>query len=1194
MKAISLLLILSILCPIVTHAQSDNPWSPKSEQFFAAEKHQRRIIPNNYKTHHLNFSQIKSILSEAPLWQTDESNNKTVTLSLPMPDGTFQSFSIVEAPVMHPDLAKKYPSIKTYAGYGLDDPTAYLRFDLTPQGFHAMILTGNGSDIFIDPYSTADLEHYITYYKSEAGKTSDWQCGTEHNSKPEELPTTNSLEKAGDCKLRTYSLALACTGEYATYHGGTVTTALAAMNTTMARVNGVFEKDLSVTLQLVANNDLLVFTNATTDPYSNTNGSAMLAENQTKCDAVIGNANYDIGHVFSTGGGGVAYVKAVCNVAVKAGGVTGSSAPIGDNFDIDYVCHEMGHQFGANHTQNNNCNRNAATAVETGSGSTIMSYAGVCAPNVQAHSDAYFHSVSLGEIAAHVTGTGNACATSTIINNAPTAAAGLDYVVPKSTAFVLTGTGTDPDPGTSLTYCWEQMDNQVSTQAPVAGNTAGPSFRSYAPVASPLRYFPNLTAIIAGTTPTWEVLPSVGRTMNFRLTVRDNKPGGGCTKEDNMIVTVDGVSGPFLVTAPNTAVSFAGGSTQTVNWNVAGTTAAPVSAANVDILLSTDGGLTYPVTLAAATPNDGTQAVTIPNTASTTARIMVKGSGNIFFDISNANFTITAGANPPVSVTLTSQNVGCFGSSNGSITANATGGNGTYTYAWSTGGTIQYIANLAVGTYSVTVTSDGNSSTASATITQPTAVSLAVSGVNPSSGNNGTATAAATGGTSPYAYAWSNGGTTATISGLGAGTYTATVTDSKGCTKTGSVTLTAVAPPPASGLKFEYGTLTSVNNQWQTVTLQNSYASMVVVASLVYPNNTGASLVTRIQNASGNSFQVKAQDASSAIGAAGPVKVYWMVAEEGTYTVAAHGVKFEAKKFTSTATSKSTLWAFEARTYGQTYTVPVVLGQVMSYNDPNWSVFWASQNGTRTNPPSATSFSASKHIAEDNVFTTRANETIGYMVFEKGTGFINGKKFNTAVGTDIVKGEDNGATGFNYALTGFATVEAAIVSTAALDGSEGSWAVLATATPLTTTVLKTWTSEDKIMDAERSHTTEQNAYIVFGTGTPVAPGDLTENRPEGAENANPAVPAASYLVAYPNPARSQTIVEFNQTEDFDSPKVLLTDLFGKILREETLTSAEAGVRQTTMDVSELQPGCYFVHVLQRNQARTVKLIRAQE
>jgi hypothetical protein len=408
-------------------------------------------------------------------------------------------------------------------------------------------------------------------------------------------------------------------------------------------VNAMFERDATLTMVLVPNTDLLIFLNPSTDPYTNSNGSTMLGENQTTCNTIIGSANYDIGHVFSTGGGGVASLNSPCTSS-KARGVTGQPNPVGDPFDIDYVAHEMGHQYGANHTQNNNCNRASHAAYEPGSASTIMGYAGICSPNVQNNSDALFHGFSIQEMMANITvGNSSTCPQTVIPANAPPFVdAGPDRIIPRSTPFILTATAGDPNPGNALTYTWEQMDNQVSTQPPLSTNTGGPNFRALLPSTSPSRYMPALPAVINNTTPVWEVLSSVSRTFNFRVTVRDNFAGAGCNAQDNMVVTVSGTTGPFLVTQPNTNVSWQTGTTQTVTWDVAGTSGTPVNCANVDILLSVDGGFNWPYVLATATPNDGSQAVVLPVIPATSmARIMVRANGNIFYDISNQNFAIT-------------------------------------------------------------------------------------------------------------------------------------------------------------------------------------------------------------------------------------------------------------------------------------------------------------------------------------------------------------------------------------------------------------------------------------------------------------------------------------------------------------------------------------------------------------------------
>jgi hypothetical protein len=504
----------------------------------------------------------------------------------------------------------------------------------------------------------------------------------------------------GTCELRTYRLALSATGEYTAFQGGTVALAQAAQATTMNRVNGVYEKDIAITMVIVPNNNLIVYSSTTTDPFTNGTTGTMINQNQTTCDGQIGSANYDIGHVFGTNSGGLAGLGVVCTGGQKARGVTGSSAPIGDPFDIDYVAHEMGHQFGGNHTQNNNCNSVAAARREPGSASTIMGYAGICAPNVQNNSDDYFHGYNLGEISAEILSGGHTCEVITALNNtAPTiTSAGGNISVPISTPFILTGVATDPN-GDVLTYLWEQMDNEATTQPPVATATGGPNFRSFDPSTNPSRYFPNLVSLAANGPFTWEVLPSVARVMDFRLTVKDNHAVGACNAYADLTVTTVAAAGPFVVTYPtNTGITWGSGSTQTVTWSVANTTAAPISCANVKILLSLDGGVTYPIVLSASTPNDGTQAITVPNASTTTARVMVMSIAGTFYDISNNNFNITCLTpttpaftavgplcqNSTAPVLSTSSTNGVTGTWSGPINT-ATPGTTTYTFTPTTG-----------------------------------------------------------------------------------------------------------------------------------------------------------------------------------------------------------------------------------------------------------------------------------------------------------------------------------------------------------------------------------------------------------------------------------------------------------------------------------------------------------------------------
>lgn len=642
---------------------------------------ERLVQPSRARTLALDYSGMQRLLDTAPLEGKTPLSESSFELALPLPEGGFGRFVVVESPVMEARLAAKYPHIRTYLGQGLDDPTATVRFDTGPLGFRAQILRWPETS-YIEPYQRGDLQHYVAFDKSALTRPDSerMRCvltGEEIKDLPNFQKRSLAAKVSSGENLRTYRLAMAATGEYTGFYGGTVDGALGGIVTTMNRVNGIYEREVAVRMVLVANNDLIIYTNAGTDPYANTSGD--LNANQTTIDSVIGSANYDVGHLVGTGGGGVAQLGSVCGSS-KARGLTGSPSPIADAFDVDYVAHELGHQFAGNHTFNGSggsCsggNRNASTAYEPGSGITIQAYAGICAgDNLQPNSEDYFHRVSLNEILAFTTNpaTGGSCGVLTSTGNSfPSVTAPADVTIPISTPFRLTATGSDPN-GDTLTYVWEQFDLGTANPTGSIVDTANrPIFRSFDPSPSPTRVFPSLryildnanvapaTAPLPGTTtPSWltaEVLPSTSRTMNFRVTARDNRAGGGGTNEDLILVTSTTAAGPFQVTAPNTAVSWAAGSSQTVTWNVAGTTANGVNTANVEIALSRDGGNTFPTVLLASTPNDGSETFTLPpgTPASTQARIRVAAVGNIFFDISNTNFTIT-GANTAPTLNVT-------------------------------------------------------------------------------------------------------------------------------------------------------------------------------------------------------------------------------------------------------------------------------------------------------------------------------------------------------------------------------------------------------------------------------------------------------------------------------------------------------------------------------------------------------------
>lgn len=658
---------------------ADGVWETVAENALVSPGSDRLIVPDRYRTFRADTDALRRVLDQAPLEENVARGSvlPATVLLVPMPDGGYARFSIQESPVMEPALAAAFPEIRTYEGQGLDDPAASARFDWTPAGFHGMILSASGT-VFIDPYRRGDVVDYQSYYTRDFHKPGVPPHCLEAPDEPiSEKPFGLSSDRSAPFStlasvgptLRTYRLALAADGEYTQFHGGTVAGALAAMTTTVNRVTGVYERDLAIRMTMIANETSIIYTNPATDPYTDSSPTTLLTQNQSNLDAVIGSANYDIGHVVGTGGGGVASLGVVCRAGLKARGETGNPAPVGDPFDIDFVAHEMGHQFGATHSFNGtsgNCgggNRTAGTAYEPGSGSTIMAYAGICgADDLQPHSDDYFHTISFDQIVSYVTTGLGTCSVNTSTGNiAPTIDAGANFSIPISTPFTLTATGSDAN-GDPLTYCWEEFDLGTFSP-PNTDDGSRPIFRSFNPVPSPARTFPKLSAVLGNVSTFPETLPTFSRTMTFRVTARDNRSGGGGSNYDFMTLTTSATAGPFVVTQPNTAETWTGNSTRTVTWNPAGTTGAPVSTANVKISLSTDGGNTFSTVLAASTPNDGTEPVLIPNTPSTTARIKVEGVGNVFFDLSDVNFTIGQDPSVPL-ITL------------GTITPVAVGGDG--------------------------------------------------------------------------------------------------------------------------------------------------------------------------------------------------------------------------------------------------------------------------------------------------------------------------------------------------------------------------------------------------------------------------------------------------------------------------------------------------------------------------------------
>lgn len=575
-------------------------------------------------------------------------------IRLPMPDGSNALFRLQYSPVYQTSLEQRYPSIRTFSGYQLDNPDNRGRFDITPHGFHGMFMY-NQQRAFIDPMARGNNVTHISYYKKDAAPQSkpDYDQVVTHDYLPkaQSQHRHQSAQRAGET-LKTYRIAVAAAGEYTEFHGGTKELAKAAIVTAINRVNEVYNVDLSVQLNLV-DNDAIIYTDATTDPYDNT--SEDMNANEAVMTDNVGSGNYDIGHIFNTGGGGVAYLGVVCNDSAKWGGVTGSSSPTADPFVIDYVAHEVGHQFGGQHSFNGtagNCGtRSNDDAYEPGSGSTIMAYAGICDDqNLQNNSDAFFHSHSVEQMTSFITDSAT-CSVNTALNNeAPTVEAGSDYTIPVSTPFMLNGSATDPE-GDTLSYSWEQFDTgpESTSKETMVDDGERPLFRAWLPTSSTSRYLPRLSDVLKGETVIGETYPTTSRPMVFKLMVRDGK---GNVTSDTMTVTSNTGAGPFTVTSPSAGDTWSNGGTPAVEWNVANTDQTPVSCANVDIMLSTDSGETFTTTVLAGTPNDGAQTVTVPSVDTTTARLMVKCSDNIFYAVNTGGtFTINGIAGDAPTIT---------------------------------------------------------------------------------------------------------------------------------------------------------------------------------------------------------------------------------------------------------------------------------------------------------------------------------------------------------------------------------------------------------------------------------------------------------------------------------------------------------------------------------------------------------------
>ncbi|MEM7728243.1 MAG: Ig-like domain-containing protein [Pseudomonadota bacterium] len=592
------------------------------------------------------------------------------TIALPLPGGSFREFTVERNATMSEGLRQAFPSIETYTITATDNPAHTGRLDVSMNGFHAVFDDTLGT-VYIDPMGVGDA--YQSYYKHDFASANrhsrpEFNCGVDHGAAGEgqnAFGSTHAIAQrflsprvvTSGSQLRTYRFAVAATGEYTAFHGGKDQT-VAAIVTAVNRLNQILEREVSVRLQVIANNADVVFTDAATDPFTNDDSEKMIDEVREVLRNTIGDANYDIGHVFSTFGGGLAFLGAACRDSVKGGGVSGRSRPVNDPFVVDILAHEIGHQLAAAHTFNgttNSCGnaRRASAAYEPGSGTSIMAYAGICGnENLSFDTHDNYHIHSIGQMLDYLADTsrGGSCGVVTnLTNSVPVATAGPDGFIPASTPFFLTGGATDADAGDTLTYSWEQYDLGTETSGPAdfVDDGTRPLFRVYAPTTDRTRVFPRMSDVLSGNTTIGEVLPTTDRELNMRFVVRD---GRGGLASDSRKITVSKDAGPFTVTAPAGAVTWRAGTSETVTWDVANTTAAPISCANVDIRLSSNGGQFFGAPIL-TTANDGSEDIVVPNLPTTTARLMVKCSTQPFFDTNAQDFTIAASDapnNPPV------------------------------------------------------------------------------------------------------------------------------------------------------------------------------------------------------------------------------------------------------------------------------------------------------------------------------------------------------------------------------------------------------------------------------------------------------------------------------------------------------------------------------------------------------------------
>ncbi|MBK8923636.1 MAG: proprotein convertase P-domain-containing protein [Saprospirales bacterium] len=636
------------------------------ESILLPEKAERKLIPAQYNTYRLDYPGIKAALQQAPPEFSEAARQQACTLSLPMADGSLETFSVWEVPTAEPALAALMPFARSFAGESLRDKRKTVRLTYTLRGFRATILRPDLGAEFIEPYAWGQDEFYLVYDLKNT-PPGDWNTapGTFRvlPAAPQETPApfAPAVEARGTqvdpVKLKTYKLVVSTTGEFGQDHGGTPQSVYSAVFEYVNKVNAAYERDMSIRFTLIQGSLLVMFSNPATDPFTGFDNGTLAGQNEQALQgAGIPAVAYDIGHVLTRGGGGIGGLGVVC-LGGKSFGCTAGSGAYGNGF-IGVLCQELGHQLAGNHTWNR-CGggvqdqRSNSTAYEPGSGTTIMSYAGGCGPdNIGDPRQLYFHSGSIEEIRRYVLyEAGSQCGTETVTNNHPptvSLAYQDNFFIPIGTPFELKGSAEDID-GDSLSYAWEEID--LGPEIPLGEQEANsPLFRCWNPAQATNRYFPRLTTIRNNAYDITELLPTYTRDLTFRFVVRDHRYGFAW---DDVAFKSWGQAGPFLVLSPNSsASSWKIGEYTEVRWDVANTDKAPVNCTHVNIRLSTDGGLTYPITLAGRVKNDGSHYVLVPDLPTGSARVRVDADANVFFDISNQNFSIQQPTQPSFTLGL--------------------------------------------------------------------------------------------------------------------------------------------------------------------------------------------------------------------------------------------------------------------------------------------------------------------------------------------------------------------------------------------------------------------------------------------------------------------------------------------------------------------------------------------------------------